>query len=160
MGSNSLERFHVAQDARDSGFAAALAELRTTGKRGHWIWYVFPQLAGLGGSIASQRYGIRDAEEAAEYLRDPVLRSRLIDATRAVADKLHGGVALRDVMGSHVDSLKIVSSLTLFERVAKTSKVDEGVEEYAALADLAAQVLAMAEGQGYPRCAITVGALG
>src|ERR1700687_3097880 len=70
-----LERFKQAQDRQDSGFECALAEMQTDCKQGHWIWYVFPQLSGLGTSHLSQRYGINDLAEAAEYLHDPVLFS-------------------------------------------------------------------------------------
>ena len=82
-----LERFTRAQDQPHSGFAAAFAELRAGRKTGHWIWYVFPQLAGLGTSEASQLYGIRDGAEAIAYLRDPVPRGRLLSAATAVLER-------------------------------------------------------------------------
>src|SRR5690606_17445562 len=75
---NHLDRFHSAQDSPDAGFDAALRELQAGRKRGHWIWYILPQLAGLGMSGMSQRYAIRDAQEAVAYLQDPVLRDRLL----------------------------------------------------------------------------------
>jgi len=160
MAANPLERFHTAQNAGESGFASALTELRTTGKRSHWIWYVFPQLAGLGGSSQSRRYGIRDREEAQDYLRDPVLRARLITATQAVAERLQAGLSLQALMGSSIDSLKLVSSLTLFEPVAKTLFQAEALDECAALADVAGQVLVAAEAQGFQRCSFTLQRLG
>ena len=83
-----IERFKEAQDDPGSGFDCALGELQAGAKRSHWIWYVFPQLAGLGGSMASQFFGIRSVAEAEEYLSDPLLRSRLLAATRAVAEHL------------------------------------------------------------------------
>src|SRR4051794_40941477 len=58
MAASHLHRFHTAQDAADSGYTNALAEIRGTGKRTHWIWYIFPQLAGLGRSPVARRYGI------------------------------------------------------------------------------------------------------
>ena len=67
------------------GFEAALHEIQAGGKRGHWIWYVFPQLAGLGSSGLSHTFAIADKHEAAEFLRDPKLRSRLHTITAAVA---------------------------------------------------------------------------
>ena len=63
----SLQRFHDAQADSDSGFKTALAEMRSGRKRKHWIWYIFPQLAGLGRSGVAQYYGIQDLEEACEY---------------------------------------------------------------------------------------------
>jgi uncharacterized protein (DUF1810 family) len=73
MTSSRLQRFKDAQDRPPSGFDAALAEMRAGAKRSHWIWYVFPQLAGLGSSAASLTYGLDGRAEAEEYLRDPVL---------------------------------------------------------------------------------------
>lgn len=102
-----------------SGFAAALAELQTTGKQSHWIWYVFPQLTGLGSSSAARMFSISGESEARDYLRDEVLRARLLMASEAVLDRLNDGLPLRRVMGSEIDVLKLVSSLTLFERVAQ-----------------------------------------
>jgi uncharacterized protein (DUF1810 family) len=81
----------MAQSRAAAGFATALTELQSTGKRSHWIWYVFPQLVGLGVSIDSREYGIGGPEEAAEYLRDALLRSRLLAVTRAVAERLEQG---------------------------------------------------------------------
>src|SRR5215213_5808856 len=116
----SLERFKSAQASPHSGFDVALAEIRGGGKRGHWIWYVFPQLAGLGHSSMAEAYGIRDEAEAIAFLRDPELRERLMTITTAVADQLDGrpSSSLRGLMGSQVDALKLVSSLTLFRHVA------------------------------------------
>src|SRR5262245_10719770 len=106
-----LERFRTAQ-ASSAGFALALAEIRAGGKRTHWIWYVFPQLEGLGRSAAARRYAIRGEDEAAEYLRDPVLRARFLTISQAVAEQLRAqGTPLRQLMGADVDALKLVSSL-------------------------------------------------
>ena len=156
MSSEQLRRFHAAQETSNSGFAAALAELATTGKRGHWIWYVFPQLVGLGVSDESKHYGIHGAEEAAEYLQDPILRARLIAATKEVATKLQGGALLTMVMGSKIDSLKLVSSMTLFERASAALKTDGVPDEYAELVELARGVLTSAMAQGYARCSFTL----
>jgi uncharacterized protein (DUF1810 family) len=71
-----LQRFLTAQSDPHSGFYAALEEIRAGAKTGHWIWYVFPQLSGLGGSSMSQRYGIDSVEEAREYLRHHELCAR------------------------------------------------------------------------------------
>ena len=156
MSSEQLRRFHAAQEASHSGFAAALAELETTGKREHWIWYVFPQLVGLGVSAESKHYGIHGAEEATEYLQDPVLRARLIAVTKEVATKLQGGAVLTTLMGSKIDSLKLVSSMTLFEQVSAALKTDDVSDEYAELAELATSVPTSAMAQGYARCSFTL----
>lgn len=155
---DSLQRFHQAQANPHAGFTAALAEIRSGAKRGHWIWYIFPQLAGLGSSSTAQAFALRDADEAVAYLRDPVLSARLAEITDAVREQLARGVRVETLMGSDIDAMKLVSSLTLFqsvgERVAATEPAH--VRE---LADAAADVLRTADRQGYPPCAFTVSAL-
>ena len=71
----SLERFHQAQAGRSAGYDTALAEIRAGGKRSHWIWYIFPQIEGLGHSSTARAYALRDLGEACAYLRDPILKS-------------------------------------------------------------------------------------
>src|SRR4051812_17946964 len=83
-----LTRFRDAQDQAHSGFDAALREIRAGRKQSHWIWYIFPQLAGLGSSSLSRFYALRDTVEAADYLRDHTLRDRLLTMTIAVRDQL------------------------------------------------------------------------
>lgn len=152
-----LDRFKTAQNRSRSGFASALEELRTTGKRGHWIWYVFPQLAGLGFSYASRTYGIDDIAEAERFLQDPLLRSRLLAVTTAVAERVRNdNMRLKELMGSSIDTLKLISSLTLFAAVAGRLAKTGDSEEYASLAALADEVLAAAAAQGYPRCRYTM----
>jgi uncharacterized protein (DUF1810 family) len=155
-----LERFHAAQDAPGSGFDAALQEIRTGSKTGHWIWYVFPQLQGLGASAMSHAYALADAVEAAGYLRDPELRARLLTITAAVAGQLTTrGRPLRTLMGSDVDARKLVSSLTLFEAVAAALHREDGHDDYAAIARAAGEVLTAAAAEGYARCAYTLAQL-
>ena len=110
----SLERFHNAQASPSAGYDTALAEIRSGRKTSHWIWYIFPQLAGLGRSSTARAYAIRDLNEACDYLRDPLLRARYEEITAAVSEQLARGVSLEDLMGSRTDALKLVSSLTLF----------------------------------------------
>jgi uncharacterized protein (DUF1810 family) len=153
---SELERFKKAQANRHSGFETALAELRAGRKTGHWIWYVFPQLAGLGRSEVSQIYGIVDATEGTEYLRDPVLRGRLLSAATTVADRQRAGVSLSCLMGASVDVLKLVSSLTLFGPIARRLNATEANDEYSLLADVAEEILAGAELEGYPLCRYTL----
>src|ERR1700759_3656000 len=106
-----LQRFVDAQE--DAAiYARALSELRAGRKQGHWIWFVFPQIAGLGSSPMSQAYAIRSLEEARAYLEHPVLGPRLRESTEALlandpalsADQILGGI----------DATKVRSSMTLF----------------------------------------------
>lgn len=153
----SLERFKEAQD-NEGTFARAMSELRAGEKRSHWIWFVFPQLAGLGRSANAHHYALRNLDEARGYLRDDILRARLIEATEAVADRLADGVRLRELMGGEIDALKLVSSLTLFERAAAERAAND--EAMATIAALCRRVLAIAEQQGYGRCAHTLNECG
>ena len=155
-----LERFRSAQDAAEGGFASALAEIRAGAKTGHWIWYVFPQLSGLGASAQARFYALADEDEAIEYLRDPVLRSRLLTIAAAVAEQLRAGMSLPALMGSAIDTRKIVSSLTLFEHVEKKLHRVTSGDKADSLAAVANDVLAAAARQGYPRCAFTLERLG
>jgi uncharacterized protein (DUF1810 family) len=155
----TLQRFKNAQERPHDGFAAALAELRAGRKSGHWIWYIFPQLAGLGSSPASEAYSISGVDEAIDYLRDPLLRERLLVVTSAVAERMRAGQSLAAVMSAHVDALKVVSSLTLFEAVARRLQASAPEAGYQPLVDAAETVLAAAEAEGYPRCAFTLRAV-
>lgn len=100
-------------DAQDTGGAydTAFAELRAGSKRGHWIWFVFPQVEGLGMSSTSRFFGVRGLAEARAYVAHPVLRPRLVAAARALADLPGSDPAA--VLGS-VDAVKVRSSMTLF----------------------------------------------
>ena len=80
-----LDRFEVAQDEA-STYATALSELRAGRKTSHWMWFVFPQIRGLGQSAMSRRYAIRSLAEAEAYLQHPVLGPRLVECTRALAE--------------------------------------------------------------------------
>jgi uncharacterized protein (DUF1810 family) len=154
----SLDRFKEAQAAREAGFETALAELQAGRKTSHWIWYVFPQIEGLGRSATARFYALRDLDEACDYLRDPVLRERLERATAAVADQLEHGARLTELMGGATDSLKLVSSLTLFERAAKRCGDDDraGAVAWSRLAAEWGRILAAAAAQGFPRCEHTL----
>src|SRR5262249_28591133 len=128
-------------------------------KRGHWIWYVFPQIDGLGTSGMSAGFALKGEEEAAEFLRDAELRSRLLAITRVVAELLLTGQerSLGALMASDLDARKVVSSLTLFAHIAKKLQEVEGDSAYSAMAHAAAEVLDLAARQGYPPCAYTLG---
>ena len=155
----NLDRFRQAQDIPHVGYAAALRELQAGQKTGHWIWYVFPQLAGLGRSSTAVHYGLAGVEEAAEYLRDRVLGERLVTAAAAARAHLSGATGrparLAGLMGSEIDALKLVSSMTLFGRVAKTLYAEDAHPQFAAMAAHADAILTAAAAQGYARCAHT-----
>src|ERR1700748_3418921 len=103
----NLRRFVEAQD--DAGiYARALTELRAGRKQGHWIWFVFPQIAGLGSSPMSQAYAIRSLDEARAYLAHPLLGARLRESTEALlaADP---GASAGEILGG-IDAIKVRSS--------------------------------------------------
>jgi len=114
-----LERFARAQDAGGT-YQRAVAELRAGRKVSHWMWFVFPQVAGLGFSAMSQRYAISGLTEARAYLNHPVLGPRLTECARIVA-----GTEDRtadDIFGP-VDAMKLHSSMTLFAAAAPEERV-------------------------------------
>jgi uncharacterized protein (DUF1810 family) len=108
----SLDRFVVAQAPV---FETAVAELKASRKRTHWMWFVFPQLRGLGHSSTAQFYGIGSLAEASAYLAHPLLGARLTLCTQTVLES--PGRSLHDIFGSP-DDLKFRSSMTLFEAAA------------------------------------------
>ena len=114
-----LDRFVAAQNQADT-FATAVAELRAGAKRSHWMWFVFPQIAGLGQSPTSRRYAIASLEEARAYLAHPVLGPRLIECARILC-VLEGKTA-QGIFGG-IDAIKLRSSMTLFARADPSSLV-------------------------------------
>jgi uncharacterized protein (DUF1810 family) len=112
----SLERFIQAQETT---YAGALAELQAGRKTGHWIWWVFPQLRGLGTSHNSTYYGLADETEAQAYLAHPFLGARYRECVTVAHSHLcGGGVAPLKLMSGGVDVMKLRSSLELFLKVA------------------------------------------
>ena len=107
-------------DAQQNSYASALSELRSGKKQSHWIWYVFPQLKGLGLSSASQKYGLASLAEARAYLADPILGDRLREATQAIL--AHDSVSATGVLGE-LDALKFKSCITLFSRAAPSELI-------------------------------------
>lgn len=105
-----LERFVAAQDAGGT-YQRAVAELRAGAKRSHWMWFVFPQIAGLGFSTMSQRYAITSLAQARAYLAHPVLGPRLVECARILSATRDRTAA--EIFGG-VDALKLRSSMTLF----------------------------------------------
>jgi uncharacterized protein (DUF1810 family) len=126
-----LDRFLAAQ--ADS-YATALAELHAGAKRSHWMWYVFPQLAGLGHSAMARRYAIRDLAEARAYLGHPVLAERYLACVAALLPHRDRGAAA--IMGG-VDAMKLRSSLTLFDRAGAPAPVAEALTAFFGTPDAA-----------------------
>ena len=118
---NDLKRFAGAQE-RD--YAAALSEIRGGRKRTHWMWYIFPQIAGLGLSETSRFYAIRDVSEAEEFLAHPVLGRRLVEISNALLEV--EGKTANQIFGSP-DDMKLKSSMTLFGALDETNPVFQNV---------------------------------
>jgi len=113
----NLRRF---VEAQSNDFGQALSELRAGKKRGHWIWYIFPQVRGLGTSSMSHSYGIASLAEAKAYLAHPVLGPRLSECVAAIA--LHEGQSAEQILGS-LDAMKFRSCLTLFAAAAEGASI-------------------------------------
>ncbi|MBL8447402.1 MAG: DUF1810 domain-containing protein [Zoogloeaceae bacterium] len=116
-GRYDLDRFVAAQA---ESYAAALAELRRGRKTSHWIWFVFPQLRGLGRSDMALFYGLEDLGEAKAYVAHPILGPRLVESVRAML--AHSGVSASQILGEG-DALKFRSCLTLFLQVAPADEL-------------------------------------
>lgn len=117
MPADSLDRF---VEAQDPVFDQVCLEMRAGRKRSHWMWFVFPQIAGLGLSTMSRKYAIADVAEATDYLRHPVLGPRLIETTRLVM-----GVEqhpLEEIFGA-IDAVKFRSCMTLFAQLPGTDPI-------------------------------------
>ena len=119
------DEFHLDRfvEAQAPVHARALAELRRGRKQSHWMWFVFPQLAGLGRSETARRYAIASLEEARAYLAHPLLGPRLRDGTQAVL--AHCELAAEAIFGA-VDAMKFRSSMTLFEAAARDEDIFAG----------------------------------
>jgi uncharacterized protein (DUF1810 family) len=112
MTAFDLARFVTAQE---NVYAQALAELRAGRKQSHWMWFIFPQLAGLGHSSTARFYALASAAEARAYLADPLLGTRLREGVAAML--AHRGQRAEAILGG-IDAMKFRSSMTLFETVA------------------------------------------
>lgn len=119
----NLNRFIEAQN-RD--YDTALAEIRAGKKASHWMWYIFPQLKGLGRSSTSEYYGLSGIKEAQAYLSDPILKARLIEITDAVI--AHKDKSTEEIFGG-IDAKKLRSCMTLFSIAAPDIPVFEAVLE-------------------------------
>jgi uncharacterized protein (DUF1810 family) len=156
----SLERFHHAQAGKWSGYATALAEIRDGRKSSHWIWYIFPQIDGLGHSSTARSYALRDLDEACEYLRDPLLRARYEEIAAAVGVELANGTPVETLMGGSTDALKLASSLTLFRAAASRLAQDGAGSDFTRLARLCDSILSKTAAEGYAPCQFTIARCG
>jgi len=106
--------------AQEGIYPQAIAELRSARKRSHWIWFIFPQIDGLGSSATTQHFAVKSLDEASALLTHPVLGARLRECAEAVL--LNAGRAISDIL-PFPDDLKLQSSMTLFEFVAPPDSV-------------------------------------
>jgi uncharacterized protein (DUF1810 family) len=119
-----LQRF---VDAQEGVHARVLAELSAGRKQSHWMWFIFPQIAGLGFSAMAQRYAISSREEAKAYLAHAILGPRLIECTRLVLAVENR--TIHAILGSP-DDLKFRSSMTLFSAISKDPVFDQAIAKY------------------------------
>lgn len=117
----NLNRFLEAQETK---YSDALSEIKKGNKQSHWMWYVFPQVAGLGFTEYNVYYAIKNTEEATQYLQHPVLGKRLIEISKAVLE-INGKTA-KEIFGKP-DDRKLKSSMTLFSLLSNTNPVFQQV---------------------------------
>ena len=120
--SSNHDPFNLARfvNAQQPVYATVLAELGNGQKRTHWMWYIFPQIAGLGHSPTAKHYAIQSAAEARHYLEHPILGRRLVECAKTIL--VHKGQSAWDIFGSP-DDMKLKSSMTLFAAVATVETV-------------------------------------
>lgn len=119
-----LQRFIEAQN---DSYDQALKEIRNGRKLTHWIWYIFPQMKGLGFSYNSEYYGITSLQEARDYLENELLRKRLFEITESLL--MYKGKDIESIMGD-IDALKLKSSMTLFDAVQPGGIFGEVLDEF------------------------------
>lgn len=122
-----IQRFIKAQAQPYSGYQQALSEIQRGQKRGHWIWYIFPQMKGLGYSHMSEYYGISGLKEAQDYMADEVLSIRLREITNALLS--HKDKTSEAILG-YVDDLKVRSCMTLFDAVCPNDVFGEVLNQF------------------------------
>jgi uncharacterized protein (DUF1810 family) len=123
MADSNLQRFI---DAQRADYATALAEIKSGRKRSHWMWYIFPQIQGLGFSSTSKFYAITDTDEAIAYLQHPVLGERIITISNELLKSTDNNAA--NILG-YPDDLKLRSCMTLFAALPGTDPVFDAVLE-------------------------------
>ena len=123
----NLNRFVVAQESPYFGYDVALKEIRAGKKSSHWIWYIFPQMRGLGRSHYAQFYGIVDVAEATAYLNHQVLGARLREISQALLE--HRELSAEQILGG-IDACKVRSCMTLFNRLAPNEVFGQVLEAF------------------------------
>ena len=121
---NNLERFIKAQEL---DYDKALNELKNGKKTSHWMWYIFPQIKGLGQSATSVFYEIKDLQEAKSYLKHPILGKRLLELSKVLLEQETNNP--QEIFGN-IDSLKLKSCMTLFSYVSDNNIFDQVLEKY------------------------------
>jgi uncharacterized protein (DUF1810 family) len=124
MEKDSLERFVKVQE---NSYGDALLEISSGRKQSHWMWYIFPQLRGLGRSVKAEYYGIADKDEALRYLSHPILNSRLREISTALYEL--NGRTINEIMG-YPDDIKLFSSMTLFDVISPNDIFDKVLQKY------------------------------
>lgn len=127
VGKYNLSRFLEAQEFCEI-YTLALKEMKAGRKRSHWIWYVFPQVKGLGSSYNSRLYGVVDLDEARQYLADDVLGARLREITQAVLS--HKDIEAMTLMNGEIDAVKLRSSMTLFDIISPKDIFEEVLDVF------------------------------
>lgn len=122
-----LLRFIKAQSLPYSGYSTALEEIKAGRKRSHWIWYIFPQLKGLGHSYNAEYYGIAEREEAEAYLADATLGLRLREISLALLAV--NGKSASEILGG-IDAMKVKSSMTLFDAISPGDVFAAVIDKY------------------------------
>lgn len=125
MDNFDIQRFIKAQDSYNS-YNIALNEVRNGRKRTHWIWYIFPQIAGLGQSCTSKFYGIQSLSEAKAYLENELLRNRLLEITSALLEQ---NDSAQNIFGG-LDAMKVCSSMTLFDLIAPNNIFEKVLDKF------------------------------
>jgi uncharacterized protein (DUF1810 family) len=120
-GENNLKRF---LDAQQADYETALAEIKNGRKESHWMWYIFPQIQGLGSTETSKFFAIKSIEEAQKFLKHPVLGSRLLEISNALLNLKENNATA--IFGS-TDDMKLRSSITLFAEVDHAERVFQKV---------------------------------
>lgn len=121
-----LSRFLKAQELH---YKIALDEIKEGQKTSHWIWYIFPQLKALGSSPTAKHYGIENLDEAKEYLANDILREHLLEISQALLDLKNNDIEY--IMGSWIDKIKLLSSMTLFHLAEPTCEIfTKVIEKY------------------------------
>lgn len=152
----NLNRFHIAQQTGDT-YTKAYNEIVAGAKTSHWIWYIFPQIKGLGISGNTAYYSIENLQEACDYLQNKKLFDNYQEISRAVLQQLEKGIHVRTLMGGDIDARKLASSMTLFRLTASfMAKQGMNKEEYSALEECCDKILAKIKIQGYSPCKRTL----